>query len=368
MSGYRWGDCVAHYDAEVPKFFKQYFSDDDRKCLLIGGAGFDPRTIGIIECLSGVLGERLSTHLIKEERPNPDQELVGMADDNQVRLTGLCKNFVVDVVQIFADDNYVVGGRHAIESISKKNLGEFTDVVIDMSALSMGVSYPIITYVYNAVRDLPDLVNVHLAVLSNPALDTLISSDSNDRASDVRGFSREELFGESKEKARLWLPQLTESKQQVLSMIHAEIRPHDTCPILPFPSEDPKKADRIACSMIPFLENEWNVDQRNYLYADERKPLDIYRTILRIDDERRPVFESFGGSTIILSPMGSKIPAIGALMAALERQFPVVYVEALAYHLDNSKAHAASEIESRMVHIWLFGEAYYRDLNPDTKH
>ncbi len=35
---------------------------------------------------------------------------------------------------------------------------------------------------------------------------------------------------------------------------------------------------------------------------------------------------------MILSPMGGKIPSVGALMAALERQFPVVYVEALAYN------------------------------------
>ena len=54
------------------------------------------------------------------------------------------------------------------------------------------------------------------------------------------------------------------------------------------------------------------------MYADERMPVDIYRTIMRIDNERKPVFETFGGSTIVLSLLGSmKIPAIGIVMAAL---------------------------------------------------
>lgn len=369
MGSNRWENCVAHYDNEVQSFFKEHFSDEKRTCILIGGAGFDPRSAELVKHLSGLLGQRLRAHLVKEERPEPDPELVRRADDNLKAIKGYCKNLKVEEINIFAEDNAVVGGRNIIRSLSGIALENFTDVVIDMSALSMGVSFPIVSYVYERVRTLEGNINVHLAVISNPELDALITSAPNDRVSDVRGFDRRQLFGED-DKALLWLPQPSESKQNVLRMIHTDVSPHDTCPILPFPSEDPKKGDRIAYNVFDSihtdwggpLENDWGLDPKNFVYADERKPLDIYRTILRIDDERTPVFETFGGSIIILSPLGSKIPAIGALMAALERKFPVVYVEALAYNVDWIRAEAVQSSNSRIAHVWLYGDAYLRDI------
>lgn len=360
MGENRWNKCIAHYDDDVKSFFHEYFADESKACLLIGGAGFDPRSTELVRYLSGILGERLVTHLIREERPDPDLELVRRAENNLGRIEAFCQKLEVTSIDIFAEDNAVVGGRNVISAISNLRVSEYSDIVIDMSALSIGISFPVVSYIYGLVRGEGSNINVHLSVLSNPELDVLISSAPNDRASDVRGFDQKELFGDS-DRARLWLPQLSEGKQHILSLIYTEVAPHDTCPILPFPSEDPKKGDRIACSLISSLENEWNVDPRNFVYADERKPLDIYRTILRIDDERKPVFETFGGSVVILSPLGSKIPAIGALMAALERNFPVVYVESLAYNVDWDAVNALESTNSRMAHIWLCGDAYLNE-------
>jgi hypothetical protein len=84
----------------------------------------------------------------------------------------------------------------------------------------------------------------------------------------------------------------------------------------------------------------------------------LYRTILRIDDARKRVFAETGGSQIILSPVGSKALAIGALMAALERDFTVMYVEALSYSVDFSRVVEVREREpAQVVHVWLYGEA-----------
>lgn len=370
MEGMRWENCVVHYDEDVLSFFEDYFSNSMRNCIVIGGAGFDPRSTGLIQCLSKFLGDRLAVRLIKEERPDPDPELVLRADKNLKSIEAVCGNLTVSQIEIFASDNAVVGGRKAINSLSDLDVSMHTDVVIDMSALSMGVSFPIVSYIYQMAQAQEGQVNVHLVVQSNPSLDALITSSPNDRVSEVRGFGLRELYGDG-ENARLWLPQLTEGKLNVLRQIHAEINPHDTCPILPFPSEDPKKGDRVACNAFSTINDEWGdweIDPRNFVYADERKPLDIYRTILRIDDERKPVFETLGGSIIILSPLGSKIPAIGALMAALERKFPMVYVEALAYNVDWQQVADIKTDESRMAHVWLYGDAYLRDIKADSDH
>jgi hypothetical protein len=64
----------------------------------------------------------------------------------------------------------------------------------------------------------------------------------------------------------------------------------------------------------------------------KRAPVDLYWTIIVIDDARKRMLKEMGGSQIILSPVGSKALALGTLMAALERDFAVVLVKSLAYN------------------------------------
>jgi hypothetical protein len=71
----RWQSCIAHYDREVGEFVKRYFGKDDRACLLIAGAGFDPRSAAVASLLAGALdrlgGDRLRALFLRELRPNP---------------------------------------------------------------------------------------------------------------------------------------------------------------------------------------------------------------------------------------------------------------------------------------------------------
>jgi hypothetical protein len=93
------------------------------------------------------------------------------------------------------------------------------------------------------------------------------------------------------------------------------VEPRDTSPILPFPASDPRLGDALAAEYLTELETTWSVDTRNVVYAGEGDPVDLYRTILRPDDRRQPVFAETGGSMLVLSPLGSKVMALGALIA-----------------------------------------------------
>ena len=132
--------------------------------------------------------------------------------------------------------------------------------------------------------------------------------------------------------------------------------PHDTCPILPFPASNPRLGDTLAEEYLTELEDTWSVDTRNIVYTDEGDPLDLYRTILRLDALRQPVFAETGGSMLILSPLGSKVMALGALMAALERDLPVAHVESLGYDLEASVPEQIDQPD--LIHVWLEGEVY----------
>jgi hypothetical protein len=165
--------------------------------------------------------------------------------------------------------------------------------------------------------------------------------------------------------AKLWLPQLGTGKRDVLNLVHQFVKPHAVCPILPFPASHPRFPDELIeeygdlfeAISDPF-ESTWQVDARDLVYAHEKNPLDLYRTILRIDEARRVVFAEMGGSKLILSPLGSKALALGMLMAALEREFAVVSVESITYKVDMAVYEPPLSTGGELVHIWLHGEAY----------
>jgi len=129
-------------------------------------------------------------------------------------------------------------------------------------------------------------------------------------------------------------------------------------PVVPFPASDPRLGDRLVDHYLEEFTGRWDVDARSIVYAAEGHPLDFYRTVLRIHDGRHPVFDETGGSILVLTPVGSKVLAIGAMMAAIERDLPVRYVEARGYsaNLEDCDAHATAQ--GHLVHVWLSGDVY----------
>jgi hypothetical protein len=170
----------------------------------------------------------------------------------------------------------------------------------------------------------------------------------------IRGFDGELDLDASNQKARLWLPHLANGKKQAMSIIYRGIRPDETCPILPFPSESPRMVENLIENFADELRDAWNVDRRDFLYAAENDPLDLYQTILRIDRSRQLTYHATGGAVTLLSPLGSKVMAIGALMAALELDLPVVYVETQRYAVGKQPPEPTG-----VIHVWLSGSAYH---------
>lgn len=67
---------------------------------------------------------------------------------------------------------------------------------------------------------------------------------------------------------------------------------------------------------------------------------------------------------LILSPLGSKVMALGAMMAALERELPVAYLESLSYELDEGVPGSGSNGKANLIHIWLEGDVYPQPRPP----
>ena len=338
----RWDPCVAHRGDDVKKFFVEYFSKSARKVLVVAGAGFDPRSRTAATQLSEA-ATSMRALLIRENRPNPPQDELDRAEANTNALLATLierqiEHHHVEHVEIFGTDGAVVGGRNIINVLDRQNLEGVTDVMVDISGLSAGTTFPIIRYFVEYTCRGRATTNLHVVVVHNPRLDAAIRSIASDAPSYVHGFKGRSTLIDTADAARLWLPQLARGGRATLERLYDFIGPHDTCPILPFPASEPRLGDALVEEYLTELQDTWSVDARNIVYSDEGDPLDLYRTILGLDDVRKPVFAETGGSMLILSPLGSKVMALGALMAALERDLPVAYLESIGYEFQATGA------------------------------
>ncbi len=362
MINRRWEPCVHNRGCDAENFLKVYFSQPGRNLLVVAGAGFDPRSIRVAKLLPASIQPKLDAVLIREERPNPDSSLIELAEANRDKMVESFPRATEHAVHIFANDNAVIGGREAAKLVASLSIESYTDVLVDTSALSIGVAFPVVkTLLQLAANASGHVCNIHVIASHNRETDESVSSNPSDTPTAIHGFRGNWALSEKSRAAMLWMPQLGRGKGPVLGRIFQMLRnvQEDTvvCPILPFPSSRPRLPDELIVEFAEELQSSWSVDARDLVYADEKSPLDLYRTILRIDDARRRVFASVGGSQIILSPLGSKALALGAMMAAIERDFTIFHVESLGYTFDESKAKSVTTSDE-LVHIWLSGDAY----------
>ena len=352
-----WGNCLTHSDAEVASFIAAYFSRQDRRCLLVAGAGFDPRATLVARQLERVLGDRLEAVLIREERDDAPASLRSAADANEAALRSAVPRSEVVRVRVFADDNAPVGGARVTQALRALALPDgTTDLVVDLSAISIGIGFPatrLLLEKCEAARD----VNFHLMIASNPELDARILGEPADRAMSVRGFSGR-LPPDDKPVARLWLPHLASGSKAFLAKIQASTDfVYKTCPILPFPARNPRRADDLIAEFSSQLRDEWRVGARDLIYASERNPLDTFRTISTLKERYERTVEGVYVPQLVLSPLGSKVMAAGAMMAAIEHGLTVQYVETVRYEYDDG-ALTSAQAPDTIVHVWLHGPVY----------
>jgi hypothetical protein len=359
----RWDRCVVQSGKVFSDFLEAFLDQSKRSCLIIGGAGFDPRATVIPAMFSKCKTAKVSGLFFREERPTPQRQLHEYADAHAKVISQLLPVSRFEVIEIFADGRTVSGGRRAVEALRSQNLDSITDVFVDVSALSCGVFFSLIRacLVLGEQRSGP-WMNIHLLTVEEPKFDNQIHAIPGDTVSWLHGYRTGQSLDAGPEKAVLWLPTLAPKSVSVLDNIYRTISrshlPIDVCPIVPFPGHDPRLPDKLAEEFREVL-IQWKTDTRSFLHAAESDPLDSYRTICAICSARERTFKDLNGSTVILSPVGNKLLAVGAMMAAIDRDLPVSLVEAVGYDEDLGGLLKQSCDRLSVTHVWLAGEAYF---------
>lgn len=363
----KWDRAIVQKDGEVDDFIASYLNRENRRCALICGAGFDPRTLTFVSKLPVTIRDRISALCLREERPKPQPKLRAIADKHANELKLLFPDCTISAIQIFDGGDGVIGGRTAIQLVDNflrnaDSKAPLTDVLVDISALSCGIFFPIFAHLLESVESRALPWNIHLFVEENPPVDTRIHGEITDAVSHIHGFRSHGSLSQSSEHASLWVPVLAENNEAQMRLIHGFVNqpegPVDISPIVPFPGRDPRLPD-ILVEHYRDLIADWGADPRHMLFAAESDPLDSYRSICEIDELRKETFGQLGGSSTIVSPLGSKMLSVGLMLAAIERKLRAVYVECRGY----DETGVAGEISlpdalPLITHLWLHGEIY----------
>ena len=348
---------IWHAKNDADQFIQQYFAKSESKNILfIGSIGFDPRTLQTYHRLTSNSGTSVVYPVfIVEERNLDSKELkAGARQRRDSFSTELGFEPDIRTISIFAEDGAAVGGRRVIEMAETFDVENFTDIVIDISAMSRGIFFPLTRYLRERIKSASKSLSLHILVIDEPAVDYSYVPHYDDRASYMHGYDAGVQRVGANKRVKLWLPQLMKNRRGVYDLLHSMVNPEDVCPVLPFPGISAKIVDELVSEYYEQIINTWNTELQNIVLAAESDPLDLYYSVVRVDSARKKIFSE---PLTILSPMGSKVSTIGGMLAAMDLNLPVTYVETVGYDRIAIKKQP-THTHNKLVHVWVDGPIY----------
>lgn len=350
--------CIAHCNADA-RDCVQGLLRAAPKVLFVGTVGIDANSLYFPMLLAD--SPNVEFRFIIEQRPNVSTSLIELGNQHRVFLESKIdkrQRFFNDV-RIIAEDGATVAGRNAVRATEPWLQAGMTDIVIDATGMSRGTCFPIVRQACQI--GIESGANVHLLVASSERRTMELRTESNDRADWMHGFQGEMGTDQMSDALKLWVPQLTEGAGNQMNAIFSELMPTaEVCPIIPFPSSNPRRGDELLFEYSDALNGRWDSSPLNLIYAHESDPLDVFRSITHMSVARSHVFAGHQEKAVtILSPAGWRIGSLGMLLAAIDLGLPVLYVETIGY---NSASQVPTSVSipnpDHTWHIWLAGEPY----------
>jgi hypothetical protein len=218
--------------------------------------------------------------------------------------------------------------RRGTEEVLQR-ITNHTDIILDASslpriaylALMTGLLSKLVPDKRAASPLLANGINLLVLVAEDASLDGKIQAeDPNNDLVMIPGFSSA-LHAESMQDWPLvWLPILGENRVSQLEKIMASVIPTsaEICPVLPHPSRDPRRADRLLEEYRAPLFDTRETPMTNILYAHEANPFEAYRQILGAMERYRESMGVIGGCRLVVTPLASKLISLGVGLACFE--------------------------------------------------
>lgn len=380
-----WKHYVFRRGAMVHELWDRFFRERPLKLLYIAGRGFDSRAqTTVSQFVAGVMSAnkeicRADLLLVGFSRYELSNELKGATEANVTSVKGIfskigaTRELMMDARPEGEEELSTSNALRAGVDTILSEISDCTDVILDVSSLPRVAYLAILTGLLQ--RLVPNDgtgalaaggINLQVLVAEDARLDGAIrSEDPSPDLVTIPGFSTA-LYAESMQDwPMVWFPILGENRLGQLNIVMNTAIPREAevCPIIPHPSRDLRRADRLLIEYKSVLFDKLVVPYANALYVSESNPFEAYRQVLGAMERYRRSLTILGGCRLAVTPLSSKLVTIGAGLACFEMKLRGIgdygvampYAESMRY-LVSQDALAASTPE--IACLLLTGSAY----------
>ena len=336
-----WKHYVFRRGRGVHDLWESLFDGRPARILYVAGSGFDVRAQTVLKAFvenlrqSGRSVSSATLLLIDFTGYELSEDLHSETEENGERLAeifaelGPAERVTFGLPANSDDDTSATTRLRAGTEQVVAYIDSQTDILLDVSSMPRVVYVALLTNIlHKLVADRAannplfcDGVNFQVLVAEDAKLDAAIRSEdpSNDLVV-VPGFSAA-LHAESVQDWPLvWFPILGENKlgqlQKVMDMaipLSAEI-----CPVLPHPSQDLRRAERLLEEYRHALIDARGTPTANILLAHESHPFEAYRQLLKAMRRYQNSMCIMGGCRLVVTPLASKLITLGITLACFE--------------------------------------------------
>jgi hypothetical protein len=353
----RWRDYVLGRGGEAVFLVREASRRSETTAFVIG-LGFDPRMLVGLRRVGDSLRGRLRIFAVGLTGTGSGQNAEQYAVRNEEELTRIVSGLGAELISVelpASNDR-----RRAGILLAQKLSRDISDshVVVDISALPKSVYFPLVASCLFRGDKRDARLELQVLVTENPDLDDAIGGDGTLSASHFGGFQHGLNLETVPAGPRVWAPVLGRDSAAQLQAIYDRLMPTEICPILPFPARNPRRGDDLLLEYRQLLVDTFEVEWDNYIYADESNPFDLYRTLCRLHQRYRDSLRPLGESTVVVSTHASKTLSIGVLLAAYEKQLPVIAAGPAQHFIQNEAVFVNPPSDDVVTCLWLQGEPY----------
>lgn len=366
----RWDPYHLFSDRDFDAFWREHLRARDRKLLIVLGRGFDVRAVEATRRIVAA-GAAPDIWLLGFDNGLQDSELRStMTQQNVQDLQVLCS-----ADRIFTLDIRIGGPAvgNATSTSTRRaimragSIESYDDVVVDISAMPRMVA---LTTVAKLIHDLDEIerstgrsINLHVTTAESVSADLKAQQGTlSEEVTAVVGFSGHLTAQGTEHVPRVWFPVLGENQTDRLIKIQDKLDPDEICPVVPFPSRDPRRGDEIIDQHRQVLFDDFQAEPRNILRASEYNPFEAYKQLFKAMDRYRRALKELGGCKAFVSPVSSKLLSVGALLACYDHLHGTVagsrlmvgipYVETAVY----GDPVVDGKIQTELYAMWIRGE------------
>ena len=366
----RWDPYVLAHGTAFARFWMDHLASRDRDVLIIVGRGFDVRACDACEAIldAGGNGRRDAWLLCFDNGLEDSDHRKELTATNEASYRRLFRNGGIRQLGILLGNTTrpTATSRNTARAFSDSAaLLSYDDVVLDVSAMPRMVALTAIAKLLTVLDGSPgsSQTNLHVVVSESVASDRRAAFGSlSDVVTTVVGFSGRKNAESDDFMPRVWFPVLGEDQEARLARIRDDLMPNEICPVIPFPSRDPRRGDHIIGGYRQLLFDEFQIEPNNILHACEFNPFEAYKQIFCAIGRYRDALTQLGGCKAYVSPLSSKLLSVGALLACYDHrasstiggklQVGMPYVESAAYGTVNQ----TSADERQLYSMWIRGE------------